>query len=447
MKTNGLFGSRLLAEKAYSILQVNLRRHFGHAKELLPALNRYQKILRTIEERYEIAVLNLTDDLREAWETSNSRIRPWLTALLWTLGLVPESSAIHKSNSLPSRRLLKQVINRSIECIPDDPLIQYIWLELKNDTSIDLRAHQALFSIINHYWDQWLIDKRHQAFGFNVEPSRIYSQTLIKLFANGLSEAMSTEYMITYKHILDTKAELPYRCEIIHRLHMLCHLIAKRFHYYGTDLATASSNSLSFLKGLTESECDSQIIYFRYPENPACQFRTSHSSFDFIEFFFKADRELNRTSNGHYNIMVNTMERFRMGAILYWLQVNPPLIICATAPEDVMLFQEEQKLLQDLRGAYFLVLGTILPQQFNWNDIDWDDLVKIQEPAKRKWFYSPDVARKEMIAIEESLIKLADRFSVNFAKYATQRRAPNATIEQLISILNFHVHKISLKDS
>jgi len=45
------------------------------------------------------------------------------------------------------------------ECLPDDPLIQYIWLEIKNNSAINLRAHEALFTVINHRWNRTRNDR------------------------------------------------------------------------------------------------------------------------------------------------------------------------------------------------------------------------------------------------------------------------------------------------
>ena len=38
---------------------------------------------------------------------------------------------------------------QSLACIPTDPYLQYVWLELKDRGPFNLRLHEALFTVIN----------------------------------------------------------------------------------------------------------------------------------------------------------------------------------------------------------------------------------------------------------------------------------------------------------
>ena len=76
--------------------------------------------------------------------------------------------------------------------------------------------------------------------------------------------------------------------------------------------------------------------------------------------------------------------------------MNPPLRPAEDGEQVADLLREERDLIERLRGAYFLALRPILPLHYIWSDMDVNDLLILQDdPARRRQFYSPDVARRE----------------------------------------------------
>jgi hypothetical protein len=111
----------------------------------------------------------------------------------------------------------------------------------------------------------------------------------------------------------------------------------------------------------------------------------------------------------------------------YWLRLTPPFMLSAADRELDGLFREERELLEQLRGAYFLVLSPTLPLHLLWSDMELADRMALDDPARRNWFYSPDVARNEMEQVERALTDLAGRLQACAPTDAERRRDPSVT--------------------
>lgn len=434
IKLQGLYGSALLTREAYEVLEASRRRHWERGSRLEPAISKYRQLGKTIATRYDMAIANLADDLSEAWGVG--RTRYIVAALLWSLGLVPECNAFRVNADPPGRALFRRLIQRSLECLPNDPLIQYVWLELKDDMGDALRAHEALFAVINHNWNQWWLDSQYPALLLNAEPSRLYAQTLVALLAGDLDESRAAQYLYAYDLIFDGRLDLPPAAFILHRLDMLRHLIGERFNYYGPDFT--EETRVEFLKEKTEAAGRRREQVGRFPELPDALARLSLSTFELIEHCLKEDTGLGWSEDQRCVTVLDTLERFRIGALAYWLTVNPPLRPAADNGEVKNLFQEESNLIEQLRGAYYVALRPALPLHYEWADMDLDVSLSLRDPARREWFYSPDVARQEMQEIEFALTKIAQRLQSHAPEYATRRLAPPADLNRLVAALSRH---------
>lgn len=434
-RLNGLYGAQLLAEEAYAVLQATWRRRVTQRPALEPAIAKYRRLEQTIAGRYDTAIVSLIDDLRDACG-AGGRMRHVIAALLWSLGLVPESHALRASAGVPSRGVLRRLIHYSMHCVPGDPLIQYLWLEIKEEPGIDLRAHEALFAVINHLWDQWWLDGQYAAFGLSAPPSRIYARTLVSLMADDLDKPAAADYLGTYDFIVDGRMPLPSKGFVLHRLHMLRHLIGERFDYYGPDVS--EEQRVGYLTERTDAIGRQLEVAERHPEMPDMLGRSSQASFELIERCLAENPRLRWPERERCVFALEALERFRTGALGYWLRVSPPALSAASPGGFESVLQQERRLVEDLRGAYFLALRPTLPLHNSWADMDIGEWMALQDPRRRQWFYSPDVARDEMDGIERGLMNVAERLEPHAPEYASRRRSPNATFNRIVALLNRH---------
>jgi hypothetical protein len=433
-KLHGLYGARLLVKEAYEVLQVNRRnsRYAAQHGDLDPDIAKYRGLAQNIGNRIELAIGNLADEIREGCLYGKTRTRSLIAALLWSFGLIPECEAFQSNPEPPSRRLLRRLIQRSIDLVPHDPLIQYIWLELKDDTGIDLRGHEALLAVFNHWWGQWRADEEFSLLGLSAAPSRLYARTLAGLLAGTLDQADAGEYLRA--HYMAGRIR---PIVVGHRMSMLQHLIGVRFNYYGR--VFTDKEKVEYLRRQTEVVGHDQEEATHYPELPEVLGRTGHPSFEMIEQCLADDARLCWSENERCVLVLETLERMRTGTLMYWLRVNPPLLSVSDNEKLRDLLEEERTLLQQLRGAYFLALRPTLPINYSRPDIDGDTfLAFLDDPAKREQFYSPEIARKEMDQIEHALAGVAERLQTPAPEYAALRRMPNADHGRLVAALNRH---------
>ena len=439
VKLQGLYGSALLAKEAYEVLQASRRRHSEAVNVLEPAISRYRHLGQTIATRYDMAISNLVDELRDACRGPSGRTRYLLAALLWSLGLVPESNALRSLAEAPNRGLLRRLVQSSLQCLPSDPLIQYIWLELKDDRGANLRAHEALLTVINHRWNQWWMDDEFAAFGLGAEPSRLYARTLVSLLAGDLDQSRATEYLQAYDLIDTAHLRSPEKGFIPQRLQLLRHLIGERFDYYAPEVT--HDKRVESLKKQMEGAGRRREQAVHHPDWPDALGRTTVAGFEVIERCLSDETPLTWSETDRCVLVLEMLERVRTGALAYWLWANPPLTLVAESSDLQKLLQEERELLDGLRGAYFVVLRPSLPLVFEWSDMSCGDFIDLQDPSARERFYSPEVAREEMERIERALANTAQRLQPHAPEYAEQRLLPNAGLERIVASLNRHTRR------
>ena len=436
IRLQGLYGAEKLASHAYEVLQTSRRRHVNYGHIFDKAIAKYRRLGQSIATQYEMAIANLADDLREACRERQTR--PWSTvgALFWSLGLVPESYVFRDAVEPPTRAQLRALVQRSISCLPTDPLIQYIWLELKDDSDFDLRSHKSLFAVINHGWDQWRLDDQYGLYGFAAEPSRLYARALMKLLSGEIDEKEATEFLQAYDWISDRHLPMPNQGFLMQRLNMLRRLIGKRFDYFRPEITEA--DHIDDLKDQLVGAGRRREEALRYPERPDALGRTSVEAFDFIERCLANEADLNRTERERCSLVFDTMETVRAAALAYWLRVNPPLTLIAKSVEAEKLQEEELNLLDGLRGAYYMILRPSLPLSFAWSDMWYGDYLDLRDPEYRRRFYSPDRARDEMKEIEGQLGKLAERSRPIMPEYADRRMNQATTVQRIAAALGRH---------
>jgi hypothetical protein len=416
---------------------VAARRHDGPWQPLETAIARHRELGRRIASKYEIAVRNLADDLYDSCGPTEPNFCAEVGALLWSLGLLPEAHAFLSSANPPSRHFLRRLVRESLQCVPDDPLIHYVWLEMKDRPPLDLREHAALFAIINHRWDQWSADYLLVPV-FDSPPSRIYAQTLISLLRDTITEEQATKFLRSCHWLIEANWEVPPRGFIVQRLYMLRHVLGQRFGYYTPEFTEEAlvEDLQRRIEAARERREEAEV----HPEWPEILGRMSLSVFELIERCLSDDSALPWPKPARYARVVDTIERFRSGTLSYWLTVNPPLRSVKTDAQGEQLRQAEQKLIEWFRGAYFMVLRSTLPFRYTWHYLDDPTLLFLfrNDPEKRKRFYSPDVARQEMEEIKQQLAEVADKPASIRPGPRGRRRQPMDSLKRLVEAINQH---------
>ena len=429
MRLDGLYGAMQLTSQAHETLRVARYRGFGR-RDVRPfevALARYDALARSLATRYEIAVRDLADELCDACRDDGANLRAEVGALLWTLGRVPESRAVVRAGGALTRPLAQRLVRESMRTIPDDPLLQYVWLQMKDRPELALREHEALFTVINHRWDQWWVDG---AWPVDETPSRAYARTLIRALREDLDEETGFRFLQTYDMLEGMSASsVPGGWGVPFRLRALRMLVGAQLDLYADG---SREGLIEYLESEVDVIAGSRVQTWQHPELPRIGARLAAPLFELV------DRLLGETPRERdLRAAVEIVERPRAGGLRFWLRTAPP-----RPPRDVghdagALLAAEEELIEHLRGASFLTMKPVLPPQFQWADLDMDQVIAFKEdPGVAEAFYSPDRARSELDQLEtehDELVRRLDALRTDF----TGRPDP-ITVDELVEVLRAH---------
>jgi len=402
---------------------------------LEPAIAEYRYLARTLANRKDMAIAGLADALREACRVGG-RARGLVAALLWTMGLVAECNAARRSAEPCGRALLLRLIRSSLQILPTDPLVQYLWLEMKDAPELDLRAHGGLYAVLNHRWAQWRADETYELFGLPAEPSRLYGRALEALLAGNLDEARASDFLKAYDLVSDLRLSGPPAAFIMPRLDLLRYLIGEQLDYFGPEFT--DHQRVEWLREAVIDAARKRAAISMFPGWPDASTRTGIALHETIERLLGEDSKLPTPERERSAIALESLELFRTGALSYWLDVIPPLSPANPGEQLGQLLAEERVLLDRMRGAYFLALRPTLPLHYLWSDMDMSDMFALDTPGRRASFYSADVGREEMSKLDVLVASVANLLSKEASKYAEARQRPSANLARLVSMLGDH---------
>lgn len=426
----GVTPARRLMELSFDVLNQVATRYFWKT-ELMQDITRQRALYNRIQKKYEIAVSNLGDDLRESCREPAPNFRAEAAALLWALGHVPESQLLRagsRSDYFPSRRLCNLIVRQSLEAIPHDPLVQYIWLSLKDRPPFDLRSHEELYPVFDTVYDS----SRHLSWSFVLEPDavyRLYTQTLTGWMRGDLEPDIRRKYF-------DLMSDLALMVPDIDPS-----LINERMAELGYVLGFESG--LDFSAGELEiwQAQARDLSHFRkvlnsHPEIPDARGRMN------LPFFYLVERWLGMPTErqgepAEIEKVYAVVEQFRAGALAYWLRANAPFPSRAEREALGPLLAEEDKLLEQLRGAYLLVLLPLLPSHFQYHDSSLEDIFQRQREPE-KYGFDPDTGRREYEEIHADLVELYGRMEARAPEYARKRKDLAAGLADLRTCLAAH---------
>ncbi len=438
LQLHGIHGAALFAAEAHAVLRTNARRHPEHSQTLEPTIAKYHHLARTLANRFDMATAGLADDLHDAC-CVDGRARRLVAALLWTMGLVPESCAVRKNTAPAGRALLLRLIRSSFHVLARDPLVQYLWLEMKEAPELDLRFHDSLYAVLNHNWCQWSADETYELLGLSAEPSRLFGRALECLLAGDLDESLAGEFLQAYDML--SMADLRIisgttPAFIVSRFSILRHLIGERFDYFKSDYS--ESQKVEWFMEQVMLAARKRKVATMIPQEPDAGARTGIAMHETIERLLVDDSKHPADESERCTLTIDTLESFRTGALSYWLNVIPPGAL--KHPDNMMenLLEQERQLIDRMRGAYYLALRPTLPMHTQWCDMDMSIIMDLRDPEFRTNFYSQDRAREEMNEIEALLAGVADQMLAVNPVYAESRRQPYPGMVHLSSMLGHH---------
>lgn len=402
-----LDGVTALIADSYDVLMAAKHQFDPRLRE---ALDAYRTLAGRAERAVEIAIANLADDLRDACRPGPDSMRPQFGALLWTLGMVPESLLFRAGDDtgvLPTRRFFQSVVRQSLDHLAHDSLIQYLWLELKDRPPMDLRSHRGLFMRINADFHQQPLDDL-----LPVAPSRSYARTLIGVFRGALDPAEADDYLQVEQLLQSSFPDID-------------QLLFVRTTAHAYAVAQHSGRLLDhpatdFWRNLAGLAADIRYRADRHPDWPELGQRLNAPLFQYAQETLAA---------GDPDAALAAIEHYRVAALDYWLRIAPPLVGADVPAADTDLGRQESELLGYLRGAYFLTLFPTLPRHYHRYGRTLDDA--LDGPAQ----LDPDVGRSQLQDLSTELTDLYQRSAPTAPLYVAKRLAPTADLDRMAASL------------
>jgi hypothetical protein len=405
LKVGDVLGARQVVDTAYETL---MAARFHDHPALIEGIASYRTLAGTVARRFEQAVDNLADELLR------SDLGTLQLALLWTLGFVPECESLRRTGEAPARPMVRTLIRLSLDRIPHDPLTQYVWLEMKDRPSFDLRGHHNVFCVINRRYHQYPPDD-----DWPVEPSRAYVETLVRWFDGSLEiddVAIYLDLMDMVRGFEDIRGQYGGTSDwsVYLRMISLAYLLATE---HGL-LAGDPQRMMGSWRGLLDQVVRTRSWHHLNPHRADLEGTLNYPLFHVVEH--GEDRAE----------VLHDMERYRAAAMAFPLAAVPPL---PREPVDEALLEREQELLGWLRAAFFLVNFGQLPAHFRRFAVETGSY---DEEAGHR--LDLETARSDYLEVERLLIELYEEMSTLAPEYAARRRDPASTVNTIIAALGEH---------
>lgn len=381
---------------------------------LCAAREDYRRLAGRAARRAADAAADLAEALRAASRPSAAGdMRAEIGALLWTLGYIPESALLspaRRDAPTLSRRFYRRVVDQSLAAIPHDPLVQYLWLAMKDRAPLDLRAHGEVFGRINMRHAETLLDQ-----ALPEPPSQVFARTAIAWFGGDIDRAAAITYLQNCELV---SAQFP-QCDwlLLLRMQALARMVARRF-----DLLAPDSDEAEFRARLAALAADLRRTSALHPEWPPLGNRASVAS------FLAVDAAL----AGAPEAVLDALEPMRAAALVYWLATVPPLPSAVERAAIAAELTEEERLLGWLRGAFFMILSPILPMHYR--RYGFDPAAGSDPPAP----IDPEAGRRQFRELRGELASLHARMAAAAPDYAARRREPRPDLAELARLLGAH---------
>lgn len=339
----------------------------------------YDAVLSDVNKRHAACIDDFAWDLRDSCSPHAPSFRAEVSALFWTLGDVPHAHMLRETDTMPSREALAGLIHRSLQMIPSDHCIQWVWLMMRDRPPFSLRDHPQIFTSINARWP----------------PSNDSLAEPVPTGAQLVSKAHAEAAVAYFRHELDTGAVR----RLIHAYRLNKMTFAARspeaFVRLSSLLTVLGSNVETRLAGdetwaeLAESAC--KIVEAREKAHQ----RDPYDRILDIPFYY-----LPRNSPADLHRAIELTERYRAAAMWFWRRVVAP-VESGMGYKARRLAAEERQLAEQLRGARFIRLLPLLPSGYSRIDLQQGDRLMATVDI--------DVTLRERILDSDTIAELADR--------------------------------------
>jgi hypothetical protein len=365
-------------------------------QRIVDLIDEYAALEAAFTRRIDTLSHELAYALRGACAPEEPSFRPEIAALLWTMGDAPHAHALAAGTTLPTLTQMRLLVAESMRRIPEDPLVQYVWLELKDRAPVDLRAHAALFSRINamyrgtpmHAFDS-------QQPGVVGSPAQAFARLAVAHFRSAVTPEL-LEHGQLGAMLASELAPVP---SYAGRMATLVALVSGdrsaapwRALVDGATLITAEQRAMA----RTTSFDTSLDLPFTYLPGAV------------------ADR-------------IDLLERYRAANLWYWFAAAPPR---SGRPTDD-LTRREDTLLGRLRALLLVRLLPDLPRHYSRVSVAFGP----KGAPDTADLLDPDRADERLRVVLAELDALDAELAARSPDYAARRSNPAVTLEQFASIL------------
>lgn len=338
LAAEAIWAARSLCETAGQFVEA--AKGSGYDPVLRDVIGEYRRLLTRADAIRDAAVTALAWELRSATENGEDGLRSELAALFWTSGDALRGRLLGVDGDPRYRPPLKHVrdlVDLSMRRIPHDPLLQHIWLEMKDRGPVNLRDHRVLFGLINNYYGGHPLHQQETLMSMPI--CRSFAGAAVGWMRGDVqpdNSAALTEVMSLLGPIIRGAAPDAY----LRIGTLLTHLVdetdaQRRGHWRALAGLAAGILDWSNRGGLIEPY--DRVLDLPFAELESGELDALRSVLDLIE-------EYRRANNG------------------YWFLITPP-----PPPENAALsplVAEERTLLTELRGARFIRLLPGLPTHY-----------------------------------------------------------------------------------
>ena len=415
-----VLNSREVVQTGYDML---MAARYPDVPALVAGIGRYRSLGRDVERRFQREIDNLADDMAFSAQPGPDSLRAQQLALMWTLGFVPECQGLRRSGGSPSRSMLRTLIRVSLERIQFDPLAQYVWLQMKDRPSLDLRGH-SFFFVVNRRYPSYRPDQY-----WPVAPSEVYARTLAAWLDSRLDGPGADEFLSVAEAAQQDAAARQgleaSEASILTRILALAYIVAGEQGWAGTDMS--ADRELELWQSLLREVTRIRGRHHLYPEVPDFDGTLNHALFEVIE------QGLQPGATAGPDSVILALEQHRAAAMAFSLAVTPPGIGPGPEAFDRLSPQaRERQLLDWLRGAAFTIKFPYLPTHLHRYSAN--ALIV----AQGREYLTTKAGREDYQEVERALDDLYDEWAGTAGSYVRIRRDPAADVPGIVEALGQH---------
>jgi hypothetical protein len=442
-----LYSARDLAQLAYEAVSTT---EFAEELAANPHRERYRRLVGRISFKLENSVANLAYDLRASSAQTEPSFRAEFGAILWCLGLIPESQ-LFRSNAptfvLPSLRLFKWAVRLSLDRIPHDPLTQYVWLEMKDRPPFSLREHPCLFPRINTVHYATVFERMNDYAPLIGDPGpsplKFFAQALVMWFKGTLTKSLAKTCLTVMNDafaILMPMRSSPVEWSLLVRMVSLAQLLSDEFNL--PPVMRGQSGRVGVWRLLAVHPEVVKRNREIYPEWFGLYTTPSLPIFQLIELVFSGSAGPPTAEAGAIDDLFQILEDFRAGLRTYSLMVIPPVLTSKERGELTTLLGEEESLVRKLRNAYFSMILPQLPLYFLRFEMS-GSVETMMRPFNEIWgaFTDSEGGRKLFLSTVDELVALLTKAAEIAPDYARLRLGRGVGYDSLVKVINSHVEQ------